>query len=138
MKLKFLSANKFRTLCHLLSTLSAETLFSSCKMLIYQQQKLLRQCMYSRRPSTFQHQVVNAGFAFLEHKVEYYGGIKIPGFHVNTSSVKLSLVMIVSLVYPDYRISSLSPGGDQSEDSIRSRDQVSTNQRTVWVFKLTS
>ena len=23
--------------------------------------------------------------AILQHKVEYYGGIKIPGFHVNTS-----------------------------------------------------
>ena len=78
---------------------------------------------------------MNAGFTLLKHKVEYYGGIKIPGFHVNTSSVKLSLVMIVSLVYPDYRISSLSPRGDQLEDSIRSRDQVSTNQREVFTVQ---
>ena len=113
-----------------------ETLFSSSKMLIYQQQKLLRHC--SRRPSTFQHQVVNARFTILKHKVEYYGGIKIPGFRVNTSSVMPSQGMIVSSVYPDYRISSLSPGVDQLEDGIRSRDLASTNQRTVFGLKLTS
>ena len=46
--------------------------------------------------------------------------------------------MIVSSVYPDYRISLLSPGVDQSEDSMRSRDQSSTNQRTVFGLRLTS
>lgn len=81
--------------------------------------------------STFHCQVLNvfAWFTILQHKVEYYGGIKIPGFHVNTSWCP---TMIVSLVYPDYRISSLSPGVDQSEDSMRSRDQISANQRPVW------
>ena len=51
-------------------------------MLNDQQQKLLRHC----RPSTFQHQVVNAGFTILKHKVEYYGGIKILGLPANTSN----------------------------------------------------